>query len=63
MLLPTVDVTGKQVGWIDYTKLEPLGIYRHDHKLWTYSPRQEFQEIEILALDPNDIVEMTLELD
>jgi hypothetical protein len=58
-----VDITGKQVGWIDYTKLAATGVYRHDNRLWIYSTKQELQEIEIHALDPNGIVPMTEEIE
>jgi len=64
MIVPMIDITGKQVGWIDHLKLDsPGNVYQHDDKLFTYTSRGMLQEIEPATLDPSDIVPMTEEIE
>ena len=57
-----IDITGKQTGWIDHTKLDNIsGVFEHQGRLYRIDNQQTLKEFEPTKLDPKDITPAGIE--
>ena len=59
MLIPVLDITGKQIAWIDHMKLEEGSLFREGERVFRLAEDGTLRQLRTGMIDPVDLIDVT----
>jgi len=58
VLIPVLDIAGKQIAWIDHLKLEDGSLFRQGERLFRLAEDGTLRQVPVGTIDPADLIDI-----
>jgi hypothetical protein len=58
MLIPVLDLAGKQIAWIDHLKLEDGSLFREGERVFRLAEDGTLRQVRTGMIDPADLIKI-----
>lgn len=58
MLIPVLDLAGKQIAWIDHLKLQEGSLFREGERMFRLAEDGTLRQVRVGMMNPADLIEI-----